>query len=87
MTDLHIDPESQRQLDERLNSPEGRSLLDDLLRVIATVVVDGWIRDGRQEPTLEEAEKELRAAVMRTLSAPSERSTRNRDSQVLKEPQ
>jgi len=75
MAHLRVDPEFQRVLEERLNSPEGRKSLDDLLRVIAAEVVEGWVREGRQAPTLEEAEEELRGAVLRTLSPPSESAT------------
>lgn len=41
--------------------------------------------DGRQEPTLAEAEEELRAAVIRTLSSPTERSARFLHEESLKE--
>ena len=75
MAHLRVDPESQRVLEERLNSPEGSKSLDDLLRVIAAEVVEGWLREGRKEPTLEEAQEELRAAVLRTLSPPSGSAT------------
>ena len=46
MTNLRIDPESERLLDERLKSPEGRKLMDDLLRMIAMGLVDEWVRNG-----------------------------------------
>ena len=87
MTNLRIDPESERLLDERLKSPEGRKLMDDLLRVIAMGLVDEWVRNGRQVPTLEEIQKELRDAVTRTLMPPTKRSTRIRDSRDSKVPE
>jgi hypothetical protein len=59
-------------------------LLDDLLRVIAMALVDEWLRDGRQPPTLEEVEEELRVTVNRTLMPPIKRMTRIRKSRAAK---
>ncbi|HTU64715.1 MAG TPA: hypothetical protein VMF52_02090 [Steroidobacteraceae bacterium] len=69
MANLRIDHESKRQLNARLNSPEGDELLDNLFRLAALSLVDEWIRRGKGMPTPELVESELRAVVQRMFGA------------------
>lgn len=47
--DIRWDPESEKRLRERLQSPEGQRALNQLTRIIAAAAVDEMLRDGVSE--------------------------------------